>query len=139
MLGAINFITTVVNMRLRGMSMHKVPLFVWAIFITAVLLLLALPVLAGEIIVPAENLVMCWKNLKSIYLSQSAGVSIRLENLIEILRDYTPGLINLLLIPAIPTKQRINLKFASYLAGLIEGMHIYLYLLILKKEVVKEN
>jgi len=49
MLGAMNFITTILNMRHPGMSMHKLPLFCWAIFITAILLLLSLPVLAGGI------------------------------------------------------------------------------------------
>merc|ERR1712170_285749 len=49
LLGAINFITTVINMRVKNLVWFKLALFIWAVFLTAFLLLLSLPVLAGGI------------------------------------------------------------------------------------------
>jgi cytochrome c oxidase subunit 1 len=49
MMGSINYITTVINMRAPGMKLFRMPLVIWALFITAVLLLLALPVLTSGV------------------------------------------------------------------------------------------
>jgi len=49
LLGSINYITTVINMRAPGMTFFRLPLVIWALFITAILLLLALPVLTAAL------------------------------------------------------------------------------------------
>src|SRR6187401_1384200 len=67
-LGAINFITTIFNMRAPGMTMHKMPLFVWAILVTVFLLLLALPVLAGAI-----TMLLTDRNFGTTFFSPEGG------------------------------------------------------------------
>jgi cytochrome c oxidase subunit 1 len=48
-MGSVNYITTVINMRAPGMTWFRLPLTIWALFITAILLLLALPVLTAAL------------------------------------------------------------------------------------------
>src|ERR1039458_9699893 len=49
LMGSINYITTIINLRTRGMYFFRLPLTIWSLFITAILLLLALPVLTTAI------------------------------------------------------------------------------------------
>ncbi|HWI08905.1 MAG TPA: cbb3-type cytochrome c oxidase subunit I, partial [Solirubrobacteraceae bacterium] len=49
LIGAVNFYATIANMRAPGMGWGRLPLFVWALLVYAVLLILALPVIAGAV------------------------------------------------------------------------------------------
>src|SRR3954464_12555837 len=49
LMGAVNYLTTIVKLRCAGMTMFRMPLSTWSLFITSVLVLLATPVLAGTL------------------------------------------------------------------------------------------
>ena len=67
-LGAVNFISTVINMRWQGLQLERIPLFVWAVTITVVLLLLSLPVLAGAI-----TILLTDRNLNTSFFDPAGG------------------------------------------------------------------
>jgi cytochrome c oxidase subunit 1 len=68
LLGAINFLSTIINMRIPGLTFYRLPLFVWAIFITSFLLLLTLPVLAG-----AVTMLLTDRNFNTSFYDPSGG------------------------------------------------------------------
>lgn len=125
-------------MRTPGIKLHKLALFGWAVVITAVLLLLSLPVLAGKVL-PDLNLAICWEELYifTFIISLSAGNLISL-NLLRIFRDYAPKFVCFYLNKRLFSQRSclvhtqanegnslknnsFDARFASYLAGLIEG------------------
>lgn len=68
-LGSINLIVTIAGMRAAGMKLNQMPLFVWAILFTAILVIIAFPVLAAALVMLLTD-----RNLNTSYFVDSGDV-----------------------------------------------------------------
>ena len=68
MLGAMNIVTTILNMRAPGMTLHKMPLFAWAMLMQSIIIILCIPVLAG-----ALTMILTDRNFNTSFYDAAGG------------------------------------------------------------------
>src|ERR1700710_1063312 len=68
MLGAMNIVTTILNMRAPGMTLHKMPLFAWAMLMQSIIIILCIPVLAG-----ALTMILTDRNFNTSFYDPAGG------------------------------------------------------------------
>lgn len=145
LLGAINFIVTVLNMRTIGLHMVNMPLFAWAIFLTAILLLFSLPVLTA-----AVTLLLMDRNFNTGFYEVGAGGDpVLYEHLFWFFGQRWPFFNNISTLWGFPTFTASNIEnlqcaicwdFLYYIPYIVIGIMLFLitinlhYYLILSYE-----
>src|SRR5206468_10340384 len=71
MMGSVNYITTIINLRAPGMTLFRMPLAIWSMFVTAILQAMALPVLTVALVLQLLD-----KTLDTTFFLPHAGVAI---------------------------------------------------------------
>lgn len=132
MLGSINIITTVLNMRAPGMTLHKMPLFVWAMLFQAIIIIMAMPVLRGAI-----TMILTDRNFNTSFFDPAGGGDPVLYEHLFFLKLYSVPVL-LIVAPLInnkfnfdkflteyknlyPNLPRPNKNFLEWLIGFTEG------------------
>ena len=122
-----NVISTLMNMRTNGMSYHRVPLFVWAIYVTAILLLLSLPVLAGILVKLCQLKIWLYAG-NSFYFEDHPQETMKLVYFIgsseTIRQNFSIIKYNSYFLRKFSDSSNTSIpnnNFNYYLAGLIEG------------------
>lgn len=114
MLGAINIVTTILNMRAAGMTLHKLPLFAWAMLFQSIIILMALPVLAGAI-----TMVLSDRNFNTSFFDPAGGGDpVLYEHLFWFFGQYGPSL-SLMTHYAICWKCLNNEEFTTTLSAMV--------------------
>ena len=104
-MGSLNYITTIVNMRAPGMSFFRLPLSIWALFVTAILQLMATPVLAS-----ALGMLLLDKTLGTHFFAPTGGGQVILWQ--HVFWFYSHPAVYIMILPAMGFASDVLATFA---------------------------
>jgi hypothetical protein len=130
MLGRMNIITTIINMRAPGMTLHKMPLFVWAMLMQSVIIVLCIPVLRGRI-----TMILTDRNFNTSFYDPAGGgdpvlyqhlflrttMLYTMPTIISPVSPFRFGVFNYLYGKQFPDRELPSQSFLEWLVGFSEG------------------